>query len=358
MSSSPDKADNKRVIPIAYPMEYHEFLCAEGMPADTIFENAGVDTQWFDDPSKKITIAQYIALTREGIKHSRTPSLGLLLGNYLSLQSHNYLGFALQSCGCAAESLELMSQYARTRFPKMELEFLQDAEISQLLLEDLSGEESLQRYNLEVMAAAIYRGEITLKKIDRAQSSIDDDEPVNQDSLRSDMIEIQFEYPQPDDLSVYQQVFGQVPFSFGHCQTRILYPTKALLRPFSFANDLSCKLAKAQCQAELAELDDRRSFRSQIQAILMENIECPPSLDVVAQQIHLSPRVLSRRLNNEGTSFQELIDLTRKRIAVKLLESSDLSVAEIGYRLGYEHPTNFTRAFKKWTNRSPKDFRS
>lgn len=66
---------------------------------------------------------------------------------------------------------------------------------------------------------------------------------------------------------------------------------------------------------------------------------------------------LYRHLSEQQTSFELLLEQTRKTLAAKLLGDPSLPVAEVAIRLGYETQGNFTRAFKRWYACTPRDWR-
>jgi AraC-like DNA-binding protein len=77
----------------------------------------------------------------------------------------------------------------------------------------------------------------------------------------------------------------------------------------------------------------------------------------VAKALLMSPRTLARRLDEEGTSFQVIKDELRRDVAIQLLSQTNLPPAEVGARTGFEDPTTFYRAFKRWTGGSPGVYR-
>ena len=72
--------------------------------------------------------------------------------------------------------------------------------------------------------------------------------------------------------------------------------------------------------------------------------------------MNLSVRSLQRRLAAEGTLFEALLDETRAELAKRYLRAGALGVTQVAYQLGFSDPANFTRAFKRWTGRTPRDF--
>jgi len=71
----------------------------------------------------------------------------------------------------------------------------------------------------------------------------------------------------------------------------------------------------------------------------------------------MSLRSLQRRLNDEGTSYKDLLDETRRELASHYMAESHRSINEITYLLGFSEPSNFSRAFRRWTGCSPSAYR-
>jgi AraC-like DNA-binding protein len=96
------------------------------------------------------------------------------------------------------------------------------------------------------------------------------------------------------------------------------------------------------------------------QALLNPPMERPgtlPGLAEVAAAQHISPRTLIRRLKRDGTSFQAILDDVRQTLSRDYLMNSDMSIARIAWRLGYQDPSNFSRAFHRWHGQSPRSYR-
>jgi len=341
-------------ISISYPAAFYEFLKELGLAVDNLYKEVQIDTDWFNEPDRKISVQQYVALSKKGLALSQFPDLGLRFGTSLSLQSHNYLGFALQSSRNGEEAIRLASQYIGIRFPSINLIFKEEDEFAVLLLEDKLCEPDLHSYNLEVFVATIYKGTLSLQLMDRVEKK---DTLLEESTLKTAIIEIQFEFPEPNYVQAYYDSFPGIKLTFNQNTTQVILNKKTLKRPYSFGNPISLKLAEDQCHAELTALSSNESITAKIHRILFSDVSRFPTLDAIAKHLHMSPRALSRRLKDEDTTYQAILDNVRKQLSIKYLETTDLDIAEIAYRLNFEHPTNFTRAFKKWTNKSPSDYR-
>ena len=101
-----------------------------------------------------------------------------------------------------------------------------------------------------------------------------------------------------------------------------------------------------------------QSLADQVGAILGRSMQGErPSVEAVAKQLHMSPRTLQRHLADEGTSYQQQLDLVRQQTARHLLTSTDLEAGEIAFFLGFEEINSFTRAFHHWEGTTPNRWR-
>ena len=72
----------------------------------------------------------------------------------------------------------------------------------------------------------------------------------------------------------------------------------------------------------------------------------------------VTPRTLQRRLREEGVGYAALVEEMRAKFAAEYLNDPSLSISEISYLLGFSEPSAFSRAFRRWTGKSPQTFRS
>ncbi len=84
----------------------------------------------------------------------------------------------------------------------------------------------------------------------------------------------------------------------------------------------------------------------------------PRTLEAMAEQLHMSPSNLRRRLQQEGTTYQEIKDRVRRDMACKHLREGRLKVHEIAVLLGFNEPSSFIRSFKNWSGVTPSQFQT
>ena len=71
----------------------------------------------------------------------------------------------------------------------------------------------------------------------------------------------------------------------------------------------------------------------------------------------MSKRTLQRTLQKEGTSFNALLNSTRMDLAKQYVRDREISFTEIAFLLGFTESSTFSRAFKRWTGKSPREYR-
>jgi AraC-like DNA-binding protein len=157
---------------------------------------------------------------------------------------------------------------------------------------------------------------------------------------------------------MYEAHFG-CPARFGARYNAIVFARADLDRPFLTHNaDLLAAVAP-QLEAELKQARAARAIGGQVKAVLKPLLAGRrPAIDDVAKELGLSARTLQRRLAEDGTTFQELLQEARRELARHYLLHSALELNETAYLLGYEDAHSFFRAFQQWEGRSPGEWRA
>ncbi|MGD2055871.1 MAG: AraC family transcriptional regulator [Gammaproteobacteria bacterium] len=103
---------------------------------------------------------------------------------------------------------------------------------------------------------------------------------------------------------------------------------------------------------------DRTSITMQVRKRIIDELpDGTPHQESIADALHVSLRSLQRRLKEEDTNYKKLLESTRQELAKQYLRQSHRSIGEITYLLGFSEPGNFTRAFKRWTGKTPARYR-
>lgn len=156
--------------------------------------------------------------------------------------------------------------------------------------------------------------------------------------------------------TVCRQLLGCDEVSFGEHYGVILPPTlldRSLATADAFiANRLTDTLQ--DLITNLPSNDLVEQVKRRIQLLLGSG---DISVERIASPMNISPRHLRRKLSQDGTSYEQLVDEVRRETAMRMIGEGQLSLTSIAYELGFLDPSSFTRAFRRWTNMSPTHFR-
>ncbi len=125
----------------------------------------------------------------------------------------------------------------------------------------------------------------------------------------------------------------------------------------AFHTDQFKDLRAAQCEQEMEQIKAPPALLGQVRRVMLAGSGGFPGVEEVASEMHMSSRTLKRKLQQLGTSYQKLLDELREGRAVEYLAQSGRSVDGIALALGYSDASNFARAFRRWTGKSPSDYR-
>jgi len=157
--------------------------------------------------------------------------------------------------------------------------------------------------------------------------------------------------------AAYTQLLG-LSFLAGP-STGVTFSPADATRPFLTANDEMWRVFEPELRRRLADLDRVESTADRVRAALLELLPAGRSdAAAVARRLALSGRTLQRRLADEGTTYQAVLDRTRLALAHHYLDRPDVTVAEVAFLLGYDEPSSFYRAFHRWSGRTPQQARA
>ena len=123
-------------------------------------------------------------------------------------------------------------------------------------------------------------------------------------------------------------------------------------------SDMVMAVARSETDAAMARLPARRGFVSVLYQYLFDNSQRPLSLEWVAQEFGMSPATFKRKLKRHHTSFQRLLDEVRLHVSLYLIRVKGWRNEQVADYLNCQDPTNFRRAFKRWTGLTPAAYRS
>lgn len=168
---------------------------------------------------------------------------------------------------------------------------------------------------------------------------------------------VDFSSEAPENIADYKAVFP-VELRFGQKEDRMLFREQDVLTPVIGYNQEILDSLLSIAAGKLQELDKEAATGAAVEKWVAENWQKGfPQIREAAEALHISVRSLQRRLQEEGTSFQRIVESSHKQLASSMLQKTRLPVSEIALLLGYANAHAFRRAFRRWTGSKPLEIR-
>jgi AraC-like DNA-binding protein len=168
---------------------------------------------------------------------------------------------------------------------------------------------------------------------------------------------IELPYPAPVDPAPYRAAF-RCPVSFDAERSSLLFAGADMVMPLPTSNPRLAEQHERFAGEYLRHFDHAQTSYRAREVIIRRLPDGEPRRDEVARELCMSERTLQRRLEQEATSFIQLLDDTRRELAEQCLGRLHLSLAQAAYLLGFADQSSFFRACRRWFDLSPGQYRS
>ena len=320
-----------------------EELNARQLDANAIFREAGLNPAKLGNAVARFPVVNMIQLWNLSQQASGDDGFGVTTGQRWNATTFHALGFAWLASNTLGEALHRMARYGA---------FLNDGLEYSLVSEQIHYRFRISR-NQDILPD---------DRFERSDTSADAGVVALLKMCRQLLgesfspIEITCGHPPNGGTLLLEQV-ARCPIRFDGNYIEVVFDRQDIERKLSSGND---ELTHAHEQIILKHMTDlqRDKLSAKVQLAILEQL---PSGNVketdIASELGLSSRTMQRRLLEEGVNFQGLLQTSRQKLADQYIRDENLSISEIAYLLGFSEQANFTRAFKRWTGRSPTQYR-
>ena len=166
-----------------------------------------------------------------------------------------------------------------------------------------------------------------------------------------------FPYPKPSHYEQYQRYF-ECPCIFGAKTHAAEFAAEIMTLPILTANEVLKTDKLTLCEQALESIEKRFHPMQRLQVLFKRRFPAIPCIDEAAQELGMSRSALHRKLQDENTSYQCLLNDYKRRKSEQLLTQTNHTISEIAEQIGFSDSSTFRRAFKAWTGLQPSQLRS
>ncbi len=307
-----------------------------GCDGRALFAQVGLDPDKLHDPNARYPFTSLTRLWKLAAAATQDPCFGLTAAGFWHPTTFHALGYSWMASHSLEDALMRMTRYSGIVSDAARLSLTESAE----------GFEFTLRPRFEPLAdeAADAAMSIILGMCRTSRGST------------FNPLRVTMQRDTPAVVDAFSQVF-RAPIQFSAPENMMVFGKTDLTAPLPTAN------------AELARANDRiitnylarfthGSTKIRVEAKLLDQLSSGHATqESIAEALAMSPRTLQRNLKQEGTSYKQLLEETRRELASQYIKEARLSVNEITFMLGFSEPANFSRAFKRWMGVSPSEYR-
>jgi AraC-like DNA-binding protein len=313
-----------------------------GIDSNRLCAAAGIDPSLLTMPDSYVSGETSLALWREVVKQTGDFDIGLHMGEKFNLAAIGIVGYVLFNCQTFGQVLDKLSRYmclfsqgVSMHYSVLRGQVLCEWEIVSHLKNYLVEE---PRQPIEASFSAL----LTANKTLTGKSLCP--------------YEVWFQHKSPDNISEHQRIF-EAPVYFSQSKNQLVFDAACLEWSVISANSSLLSAFEQHAQAMVSNLSNENTYSYQVVKEITHHLkgEVPP-IELIARNLTISVRNLQRELQNEQTSYQQLLDDTRKELALRYLKKPDTSIHDVAFLLGFSEPSAFHRAFKRWTGQTPRAY--
>jgi AraC-like DNA-binding protein len=290
-------------------------------------------------PDDRVSLAAVHSLLENAVERLGNEQLGLKVGKTLCLGEAGLVDYMVKSAATLREAVETAGRYS-----------VLHADSYRVLFELWRGR-GLIRVLDEVWwprSIADFTMSATYKLHVREQVPL------------ASPLECWFPYAEPRDLKAYAQAFAGATLKFNAPFYAFAFNGAYERTPQASANPMLHALLRERLDSIVAEIACSFAIGPRMRRVIEQQIRQArhATAPAVARALHMSRRTLSRKLEQEGTTFSDELDSVRHQLALSYVRESQRPLAEVAFLLGFSHVESFYRAFKRWTGATPFAYRA
>jgi AraC-like DNA-binding protein len=311
-------------------------LEAAGCDSAALLAEAGFDVKSLDGPNARCPLTHTARLWRIAVAATGDPAFGIKVASHIKQTTFHALSYGLSASSTLKEAFERVQRYCHVASDAIEYEFSRHGAEYHF---DIKPVVAVADESVDALVAAYLR---------MCRSLIGHDYSP---------LRIEFRRQCPARLDDFESLL-RAPLHFSAAQTRLVFDREAIERPIDGGNPELARHHDAIALQYLSRIE-RDNVQWRVREVLTQRLaRGEPSQENVAEILNMSARTLQRKLSECGVTYKEILDETRRGLALAYLSAPRHSVGEVTYLLGFSGGSSFTRAFRRWTGQSPSDWRA
>ena len=310
-----------------------------GVAARDLYQAAKLNPEGLDDPDRRIPFAQVVALYEQGARLTNDDAFGLHVGETVDPKAFDVLGYSVINSSTLGESFDRVVRYGFIWTNGSYFSIDQTPPLTRIVYIYLDESITERRHDAEMTFAALASLSRTVTNSDLSPTRVT------------------FQHDRPPDTREHQRIF-KCPVDFNATSNQYFVESAALALPIVKADPGLGAVLDRHAEGLIAKYPRNDTLVERVRTMIKDELRGGnASLERIADSLSMSGRTLQRKLREHGTSHQELLDQMRRDLAMRYLQEPEMAICEVAYLLGFSESSALHRAFKRWTGKTPSQFR-
>jgi AraC-like DNA-binding protein len=311
-----------------------------GFDPERLLKATGIELDVPPSADDHVDIERYYELWRRTMDLVRDPAFPLHAASAFQLEDNEVFGFLAMSCETLGEAYDRTAAVRAIYNIGARWELQIDSDAARMIWYPWPGDARDPGYRA-AMDFAMADMANSARRLGRAEPR---------------PIAVRLAHGPPEDTSAHRRHYGVEP-SFGAPLYELVYERGLREMPIRTFNSRLRDYFEEECRRLITELGLGSSVVARLRKNLIAAMDGgETSIGRMAKDLGMSPRSLQRRLSDEGTRYNDVLDDIRQELAKRYLARGTVSASEVAYLVGFVEPPAFFRAFKRWTGMTPRAF--
>ena len=312
------------------------YLDRRGIDAEPALFGAGLSRRQLSENDVGVTVASQYRFLELAATEANDNLLGLHVAAEMDMRAIGILFYLAGSSPTVSEALEHLVHYSATTNEALALEIFRHKDEVILTIRQVQEFDEPHPQFFELLALWFVRTLHTQTNLDFAP------------------LRVTFTHTRDAGQREVHRLL-RCPVEFAQAVDSWVLPQRIMNLPIVSGDSYLLQILTAHAEDLLAERHSVTGLQSMVAKQLASLLPTGESrAAVVARQLGMSSRSLTRRLAEEGTTFGEILEQLRQRLAARYLADNRMSVQQIGWLLGYSEVGAFNHAYKRWTGSAPR----
>lgn len=317
------------------------YAVSRGVDRDALLTRAGIDVSALQDRDTRVPYAQYVALMHAAKQATGDPALALHFGETVDVSDISIVGLIGQASETMLDAFEQLNRYVRLI---VDVALTGDDRFA--MIRDGGG-----LWFTDMRANPNAFPELTESAFVHIITG------PRRSKFPEWIKEVRVTHPRPPYADEYERIF-KTPVVFSSDRNAMRMEESIVTVKVGRLPRYVFGVLTEHADALLRDLESSGTTRGRVESLLMPVLhKGEANMDAIADKLGVSRQTLYRNLKDENVTFEQVLDDLRHRLALEYLRGQKATVNETAYLVGFSDPAAFSRAFKRWTGKSPSEMR-